>query len=297
MLTAMSDVEIRKSRVRTWLGLGPRFRAHLMMRARLLYDSRYCITTEPEPASANMYVVLRGSLAVDGGPSSHTPAIWTLADDEHEAVAKDALKFRSWGDPMIALDLRFRTSDLALPIGLAHGPTPLDHTLQQRFESFVSVFDASGAGDETSAAFVGLVNAFAEAGVLTQDFPNALATPQPDPDRFTRLWRVVSELYMRHEVLPHLASMSDSAGLSYRQLDRDIAEFCRTYEVPGQSLRSAALYLRLRAAALYLSAPETSIGEVALRLGYGSAEAMARAFRDAGLPSPRRVRQAVLYPE
>jgi AraC-like DNA-binding protein len=297
MLTAMSDVEIRRSRVRTWLGLGPRFRAHLMIRARLLYDSRFCITTEPAPASANMYVVLRGSLAVDGGASSETPSIWTLADNEHEAVDKDSLKFRSWGDPLVALDLRFRASDLAIPIGLAHGPTPLDGALRERFESFVRVFDEGGAGEETSAAFVELVGAFAKAGVLTDDLPSALATPQPDPDRFTRLWRVVSELYMRHEVLPHLASMSDSAGLSYRQLDRDIAEFCRTYEVPGQSLRSAALYLRLRAAALYLSAPETSIGEVALRLGYGSAEAMARAFRDAGLPSPRCVRQAVLYPE
>jgi transcriptional regulator GlxA family with amidase domain len=51
--------------------------------------------------------------------------------------------------------------------------------------------------------------------------------------------------------------------------------------------------LRLRVAALLLSAPAATVADVASAVGYGSAIAMARAFRDAKLPPPSSVQAAV----
>jgi AraC-like DNA-binding protein len=296
MLTAKSDVEFRSSRLRTWLALARRFRAHLVIRNKLLYDSRYSVPATPDPGWANLQLVLEGNLEVDGGASSAGPSIWVLLDSEHEAGDPAGLTFRSWGDPLISLDLRVPVTDIAVPVGLAHGPRAFDEPTRRRFEAFVRAFD-EGPSDALVAPFRGFIESLHASGVLTGDLPRDLAIPEEEPEFVTRLWRVVAEVYMRQEVLPQLSSMSDSAGLSYRQLDRDLAEFCRSYKVPGDSLRSAARYMRLRAALLYLSAPGATVSDVAQRVGYGSAEAMARAFRDATLPSPRRIRQLAAYRE
>jgi transcriptional regulator GlxA family with amidase domain len=48
-----------------------------------------------------------------------------------------------------------------------------------------------------------------------------------------------------------------------------------------------------RVAVLLLSAPRATITDVATAAGYGSAIAMARAFRDARLPAPSVVQAAV----
>ena len=53
--------------------------------------------------------------------------------------------------------------------------------------------------------------------------------------------------------------------------------------------------LRLRAAVLLLSAPDATPNEVAKVVGYGSLDAMGRAFRDAQLPPPSLVQGAVHY--
>jgi AraC-like DNA-binding protein len=47
-------------------------------------------------------------------------------------------------------------------------------------------------------------------------------------------------------------------------------------------------------AVLLLSAPEATVAEVAKIVGYGSAIAMARAFRDAKLPAPSAIQTQML---
>ena len=61
-------------------------------------------------------------------------------------------------------------------------------------------------------------------------------------------------------------------------------ELASTFGLDGY--RDALLLLRLRSAALMLSAPDATVVEVAKLVGYGSPIAMARAFRDAKLPAP-----------
>jgi hypothetical protein len=54
---------------------------------------------------------------------------------------------------------------------------------------------------------------------------------------------------------------------------------------------------RLRAATLMLSSPGVTPSDVARIVGYGSLDAMGRAFRDARLPAPSDVQAAVRYPD
>jgi transcriptional regulator GlxA family with amidase domain len=54
--------------------------------------------------------------------------------------------------------------------------------------------------------------------------------------------------------------------------------------------------LRLKMAVIMLSAKDATVAEVARVVGYGSADAMARAFRDAELPAPSEVREALRTP-
>ena len=48
---------------------------------------------------------------------------------------------------------------------------------------------------------------------------------------------------------------------------------------------------------LLLSAPDATPSDVSRAVGYGSLDAMGRAFRDASLPAPSIIQDAVRYPE
>jgi AraC-like DNA-binding protein len=85
------------------------------------------------------------------------------------------------------------------------------------------------------------------------------------------------------------------ARLSQRQLGRDLGDLTRTFGLFGGGFRDAMRVLRLRAAVLLLSAPGGTPSDVARAIGYGSLDAMGRAFRDAQLPAPSVVQEAVRY--
>jgi len=59
----------------------------------------------------------------------------------------------------------------------------------------------------------------------------------------------------------------------------------------GDSFRDVVSDVRLRWAVLLLSAPALPIRDIARASGYGSLQALGRAFRDAGLPPPSAVRR------
>src|SRR5207302_10226440 len=92
-----------------------------------------------------------------------------------------------------------------------------------------------------------------------------------------------------------LKQIASLAGLSLRQLGRDLTELTRTFGLFGGGFRDAMRILRLRAAALLLSAPDATPNDVARVVGYSSLDAMGRAFRDARLPPPRLVHSAPHY--
>jgi AraC-like DNA-binding protein len=102
-------------------------------------------------------------------------------------------------------------------------------------------------------------------------------------------------LYQDLATSASLKQIAALAGLSLRQLGRDLRDLTRTFGLFGVGFRDAMRVLRLRAAVLLLSAPDGTPSDVSRTVGYGSLDAMGRAFRDANLSAPSIVQEAVRY--
>jgi transcriptional regulator GlxA family with amidase domain len=91
--------------------------------------------------------------------------------------------------------------------------------------------------------------------------------------------------------LPSARHAVDRIGVSLRQADRHIKDFVASFALVGQGWRPTTRHLRLKMATLLLSAEGASVAEVASAVGYRSSDAMARAFRDAGMQPPTIVKE------
>ena len=118
-----------------------------------------------------------------------------------------------------------------------------------------------------------------------------------EPERFVRVWSAMQPLYGDLATSTSLKQLAALARLSLRQLGRDLRDFTATFNLYGGGFREAMRVLRLRAAVTLLSAPGGTPSDVARAVGYGSLDAMGRAFRDAHLPAPSIVQEAVRYRE
>ncbi|MBL8744622.1 MAG: helix-turn-helix transcriptional regulator [Myxococcales bacterium] len=94
-------------------------------------------------------------------------------------------------------------------------------------------------------------------------------------------------------MLPSLDELALASGLSLRQLARDVDALTGSVGLGG-GWRALTRRMRLKLAVLCLSAEGATIAQVAKAAGYSSHDAMGRAFRDAGLPSPSEVRAALV---
>jgi AraC-like DNA-binding protein len=286
VLSATSTRPFGQSTFKTTIFLERRFRAHLVVRDRLLYDSAFSPPAKKASAFVHLYASLRGSLAVGGGPAVSGPQAYVLSESEFDRVTPGSPTFRSWGAPATIVELRIPAADLRRPVGLRHGQIQLP----------TAVWDAYGALETAPSeqALHQLIVRLGEAGVLSRDLTSSVVADEPE--RFVRLWTVLRPLYEDLATSASLKQIAIVAKLSLRQLGRDLGDLTRTFGLFGAGFRDAMRVLRLRAAALLLSAPDGTPSDVAKAVGYGSLDAMGRAFRDAAMPAPSAVQDAVRYP-
>ncbi len=88
-----------------------------------------------------------------------------------------------------------------------------------------------------------------------------------------------------------MVNMGESLNLSGRHVQRGFVEFCDQYGLTARSWRDLRNRWRVENAALLLSRPKLTVADVAREVGYASPNALARAFAQAGLPSPAVLRQ------
>lgn len=286
MLSASSNRPFGQSTLRTTVFLERRFRAHLAVRDRLLYDSAYAPPAKKASAFVHVYAQLAGSLAIDRGAAIPAPRAYVLAETEFDRVLPGSTTFRSWGTPGTIVELRVPASSLRRPIGLQHGALELPTAVWDAYYAL--------AATPTEQALHHLMVQLGAADVLTQDLTSSVVPEEPE--RFVRLWQVLRPLYEDLATSASLKQIAIVAKLSLRQLGRDLGDLTRTFGLFGAGFRDAMRVLRLRAAVLLLSAPDGSPSEVAKAVGYGSLDAMGRAFRDAQLPAPSVVQDAVRFP-
>jgi AraC-like DNA-binding protein len=285
VLSATSHLEFAGSTLRSTVFLERRLRVHIVRRDRLVYDTRYAPPARRSSASVHLFAQLSGTLWPRGGAPLAAPCAFALAETEFDRVVNGAATFRSFGARCTIVEIRVPASDLRPPIGLVHGPIALAPAAWDAYRALDT--------DPGEPAVHHLLNLLGATGVLSADLTASVVADEPE--RFRRVWAVLRPLYQDLAASASLKQIAAFAGLSLRQLGRDLTDFTRTFGLFGAGFRDATRILRLRAAVLLLSAPDATPGDVARVVGYGSLDAMGRAFRDAQLPPPSLVHSAVRY--
>ncbi len=285
MLSASSTRTFNGSTLKSTVFLERRLRAHLVSRDRLLYDSAYAPPAKKASPYVHLFVQLRGAFVISNGTQGTAPCAYVLAEDEFDRVQPGSTTFRSSGAPGDIVEMRVSPSDLKRPVGLAHGAVELPTVVWDAYHELARV--------QSEVALHQLVVRLGEADIVSRDLTNSIVTAEPE--RYLRIWTTLKPFYNDLAMSTSLKQIAVIAGLSLRQLGRDLGDFTRDFGLFGGGFRDATRVLRLRAAVLFLSAPGATPSEVAKTVGYGSLDAMGRAFRDAKLPAPSVVQEAVRY--
>jgi AraC-like DNA-binding protein len=285
VLSATSNRQFSGSTLTTTIFLERRMRAHVVRRDKLLFDSAFSPPAKKPSPFAHLFVTLRGAFAVTGQQATDGEQAYLLAETEFDRVQPGVRTFRSYGAPAVIVELRVPVADLTVPVGIDHGQVALP----------AAVWAAARALETapTEPALHELIVKLGEAGILSRDLTASVVANEPE--RFLRVWAVLQPMYQDLATSTSLKQIAAIAGLSLRQLGRDLGDFTRTFGLFGAGFRDAMRVLRLRAAVLLLSAPGSTPSDVARAVGYGSLDAMGRAFRDAQLPAPSMVQQSVRF--
>jgi AraC-like DNA-binding protein len=223
-------------------------------------------------------MMLRGDLIIDDGTRVAAPYAFMLADDEWERRGKVSRTFRTEGEAVDVVQLRFARDVIRVPIGVSHGALTVTPAC---WDAARHLLEVGPSGDATALAR--MLDSLAGAGVLAASLPGTVHPEEPE--RFRRFWDALRPLFQTYGATASLKQLANALGMSMRQVGRDAKELSAAFGIGG-GYRDALLVLRLRMAVLLLSAPDAGVAEVAKVVGYGSPIAMARAFRDADLPAP-----------
>ena len=295
MLVASSDRHFSTSRLQTTLFVERKFRASFVMRDRLMYDTKYAPPSLRANSFVHFYINMNGTIEVLGKPPVTGRQAWVLAETEFERVTPESLTFRSYGEPTVLLELRVPERDVTAPIGIRQGALPLSDELWAIAERMKTTFVAKP--EDSEAQLQTLVFAFMERlrdeKLITSDLVSSAV--RKEPDQYVRLWNAIRPLYANYNTSASLREVAQNANVSLRQLGRDLKDLTRTFGLFGDGFRDAIRVLRLRVAVMLMSAPDATASEVSHVVGYGSLDAMGRAFRDAKMPPPSTVLAAVKW--
>lgn len=283
MLVATSEVRIGAAGVRSTLLFERAVRGTVVRRESLAFDTRFAAAASGKPdAVGHLFLMVAGRWTYDTGETLHAPICFVLADDEMERQTTSSRTFRTDGERVDVVQLRIAKASLRVPIGMSHGTLALAPACWDAVRALVAHVDA-----ETVAR---VLDALARAGIIDTSLTRTVIADEPE--RFRRLWQALEPLYSTYGATTSLKQLASSLGMSMRQVGRDAKEMSAAFGIGG-GYRDALLMLRLRVAVLLLSAPGGTVADVAKHVGYGSPIAMARAFRDAKLPSPSAIQAAM----
>lgn len=260
---------------------------NVVVRSGLTLDTRLVPATKGAPRpGACLYLMHRGAFVLDGdhGPRFEGPAAFLLSEQQLEgALGVRSETFRAYGAPFAAIEMHLAEADVLSQ--RAEPPSNLevdDASLAAVARVIGLAQEASGDTRELEAAIGELLRALADARVIAA----RVAESAHSPVRLERLWRAARPLAERFALTATMNELGAVADVSPRQLDRYLQDFFGTFAMVGGGWRAATVHLRIKLAIMFLSAEGVSVTEVARAVGYGSSDAMARAFRDAGAVRP-----------
>ena len=250
-------------------------RGTIVRRDKLAYDTRFAAAVAGKPEKVgHVYLVVNGRYAPAAGEPLHGPVGLMLADDEIERLTPKSRTFRTDGDH----DPR-------------HPPAVRPRATSSRRSAWRQARSRCRPRSGMSRAPRSTIRTERSARYSTRSRATASRSRRSrihdEPERYRRLWDALRPLYETYGGTVSLKQLAASLDMSMRQVGRDAKELAATFGF-GSGYRDALLVLRLRVAVLLLSAPDSTVAEVATAVGYGSPIAMARAFRDAKLAGAQR---------
>lgn len=261
----------------------------IAVRHRIAMDTRFIPGSEAARRDAVcLYLLIAGNFTIHDGASFEGPCAFLLTEAQLEgADGRRELTFRSEGRPLMAIELHLRAADLRVRPGAAPVPITLS---EQTIDAARRAADLARHDDASlTAAMHALLARLVDDDLLERSA--AEGASRPIPSAFARLWQGVRPMVERLYLSPTVQEVSAVSGVSERQVDRYVKQFVSVFGLMGVGWRPVTRHLRLKLSVMLLSAEGASIAEVARIVGYGSPDAMARAFRDASLAPPSEVQQ------
>jgi AraC-like DNA-binding protein len=289
VLESDGDERFGAGRVRSHPFLARSCAGIIVLRDRVVYDSRFAAPLAFDEAWVRLIVVVEGWLELRGVTHAAPVAI-LIGNEEYEVPRRAGPSFRTWGAPARVIEMIVRRDGVAHRVGMEHGPLSLGDPM---WRALAACADAFAQGRPARGAWLVLLARLVDERLLTAE---ALATATiPEPASVVRLWSALEPRFARLALGTQLKELANEIAISIAQAKRDWAALLTAFPYFACNFRDYLLASRLRLAMQALSAPEVSVGEVATKVGYGSLSAMERAFRDADLPTPSRVLEEVAY--
>jgi AraC-like DNA-binding protein len=288
VLIARGHTRIRRADLRWALVFAPRMWCVTVRRSGLVLDTRFVsAAVEPQPPRTCVYLLLSGVFAVHGQPPFRGPTAFVISDEQLEgASGTRPLTFEATGQPYSAIELHLGAEDVTVHASAAPAELTLDAETWQAATAVAGLAEPDQSFQRDMATLLGRV---ASSGLVV---PSTAAHVLDEPSKpFALLWRAVRPMIERFYLTPTLQEVGDAAGVSLRQVDRYMRDFVTSFALVGRGWRHTTRHVRLKLAVMLLSADGASVAEVASAVGYLSSDAMSRAFRDAGLPTPSVVQQ------
>lgn len=262
---------------------------HLVVQRRgLTFDTRW-VPASPFESKGNacVYLLLEGSIQLYGSASARhvAPAALVLSEAQLEgSLGQRSLTYRASGDPFVAIQMNFPAA--FVPVKAQDEPPVLRPP-----PDVWRLAARATEGSAFEADLVALLGALSAAGIVDAQATAPKNREVPPP--FQRAWGGLKPFIEKMVLTPTLQELTAAMGVSVRQTDRVLRQLVTHLGHLGSGWRSATHHMRLKLAVLLLSAPDASIADVATAVGYGSSDAMARAFRVADLPAPALVQAAL----
>jgi len=298
MLVGGGTLRFGAATYRSHVAFERRFRLAVVEREGLVYDTR-CVPANRGASGGEVLlnVLLDGEIewhAADGLPAERVtaPACLLHFEDHFEgASGRYSRTLRAEEQTFRSLELRLARADVKLPLDRVPRRLPDDPALFAAAREYLEA--TTGPVDRTALVPKAqqMIAAWAAVGAIPNDLGADVRVVEDDV--FERTWTAIATFFERLHMSPTIAELTDLAGVSSRQVSRDLEKLFETFGIRGEGWRATILQWRLRMAAMLLSANGAQVNEVAAFVGYGSTEAMAHAFRDVGLPSPSEVRSAL----
>lgn len=272
-----------------------RFRIHAIDRRGLVFDTRFAPAIAGASRGVIVYLLLDGTLRWADGREISGPDLFLMPERDFEGhEGRRTCDFRSWGTPFRSIELRIAREDCQLSDG--DGPSAIavsgpDDPIVQAGRTYLHASHAKKGQTVVADLAASYLAELRARGVLASDIG---ATIRRDEGMVGLLWEGMRPLIDGFGGGLKQEEVVSRTGWSTRRLQRELTD-----AVAGLGLewfggwRDVSLRYRVRFAALLLSNPELSIGEIATAVGYRSVEALAHALDACNLPSASDIRRAL----